>query len=242
MSKTVRPKYHEKAFNCPRCGVLAPQLWYGIDKTKNNSVEIEDIDLDISRVIGGTAITFASETEPTYRHPWYLNISVCQHCFEYTVWENQSIIYPFETDLPEPHEDMMNDVKGIYQEAALIYQHSPRAAAALLRLAIETMIPQLEEYEIKKSSLNNMIGQLVKKDIPEHIQQGLDAIRIYGNEGIHAGEIVLNDDHEIVEYLFDLINYMTEELITKKKKLKSFYSKLPLTKLQGILNRDKTAK
>lgn len=84
-----------------------------------------------------------------------------------------------------------------------------------------------------------MIGELVQKDIPEHIQQGLDAIRVYGNEGIHPGEIDLTDDESIVLFLFDLINIMVEELITKKKKIKSFYETLPAGKLQGIFNRDK---
>lgn len=84
-----------------------------------------------------------------------------------------------------------------------------------------------------------MIHQLVQKDIPDHIQQGLDAIRIYGNDGIHSGEIVMGDNQETVEYLFELVNYMTEELITKKKKIKSFYEKLPLSKIESILKRDK---
>lgn len=87
-----------------------------------------------------------------------------------------------------------------------------------------------------------MIAELVKLDIPEHIQQGLDAIRVYGNEGIHAGEINLNDDQDTVMFLFGLINIMVEELISRKKKIKDFYSKLPVSKIKGIANRDKSVK
>ncbi|MGP4060369.1 DUF4145 domain-containing protein [Halobacillus sp. H74] len=100
------------------------------------------------------------------------------------------------------------------------------------------MIPQLE-YDIKKGILNEMIGELVKKEIPEHVQQGLDSIRVYGNEGIHPGEIDLNDDQDTVIFLFELINIMVEELIARKKKIKSFYSKLPPGKLKGINKRDR---
>ncbi|MBT2717960.1 DUF4145 domain-containing protein [Bacillus sp. ISL-57] len=240
-TKSVSPKYYLNAFNCPRCGVRAPQEWYKVykDPQKNGPI-INKVDNVTSVAKSIAFVSFINPTEPRFRKEWDLDISMCDHCEKYTVWENKQIIYPFETELPNPHEDMLEDVKGIYEEAALVYQHSPRASAALLRLGIETMIPQLEEYNIKKSSINNMIGELVKKDIPEHIQKGLDAIRIYGNEGIHAGEIHLNDDQENIEYLFELINYMTEELITKKKKLSDFYSKLPLGKREGILKRDKT--
>lgn len=232
MAKTVQPTYRKDSFNCPRCGVLCPQSWYSIDRANHNQPD-------------ATIKFIAEPRDPAllrsgvYIYDWKLDISICHQCKEYTIWENRKIIYPFETELPEPHEDMPEEVKGIYIEAVQVYKHSPRASAALLRLAIETMIPQLEEYEIKKSKINNMIGELVKKDIPAHVQQGLDAIRIYGNEGIHPGEIVLNDNQEIVQFLFELINLMVDELITRKKKIQSIYSKLPIDKIKGILNRDK---
>ncbi|MED3710046.1 DUF4145 domain-containing protein [Peribacillus frigoritolerans] len=232
-AKNVNPSYYLDAFNCPRCGVLAPQEWFPIYKSSENGLT-----LTRQKSIGGPRVY--SQVNSIGKLDWDLTLSICNHCSKYTVWENQLMIYPFETKLPDPHEDLFGDVKGIYEEAALVYKHSPRAAAALLRLGIETMIPQLEEYNIKKGKINNMIGELVKKDIPEHIQKGLDLIRIYGNEGIHPGEIDLNDNHETVEYLFELINYMTEELITKKRKLNEFYSKLPSGKLKGVVNRDKS--
>lgn len=87
-----------------------------------------------------------------------------------------------------------------------------------------------------------MIGILVEKGIPDYIQQGLDTIRIYGNEGIHPGEIVLNDDQEIVIYMFELLNDMIEELISRKTKIRKAYAKIPADKIKGILNRDKNSK
>lgn len=239
------PKYHQKAFHCPRCKVLVPHKWYKIEKSYPNNDNVELVGVDLESVnrksIGGPimGVRNADGTEFVFHYDWHLELSFCTHCQNYTIWENKKIIFPFTTELPQPNEDMPEDVEGIYREAMGVFKHSPRAAAALLRLAIETMIPQLEEYQIKKASINNMIGELVTKDIPEHIQQGLDAIRIYGNEGIHAGEIVLNDDQDTVMFLFELINIMVDELITKKKKIKSFYEKLPEGKLKGIFNRDK---
>ncbi|KRF60621.1 hypothetical protein ASG99_26495 [Bacillus sp. Soil768D1] len=178
----------------------------------------------------------------TLHGSWSVDISICQYCSEYSLWEKGVLLYPFQTELPGAHPDMPNEVKGIYEEATKVFQHSPRAAAALLRLAIETMIPLIEEYEIKKAKLNTMIGILVQKGIPDHIQQGLDTIRIYGNEGIHPGEIVLNDDEEIVFYMFELINDMIEELISRKTKIRQAYAKIPADKIKGILNRDRNSK
>jgi hypothetical protein len=250
MSKTTSPSFYRDAFNCTRCGVLVPQEWYRVHQPSNkteNEPTLTKINVNQVRAIGGGGdFSPGSLTgqggggiSQRYHSPWDLCVSICLRCGLYTIWENQNILYPFETELPEPHEDMPVDAAGIYHEAVNVFKHSPRAAAALLRLAIEAMIPMLEEYDIKEAKINTMIGELVKKDIPEHVQQGLDAIRIYGNEGIHPSEIVLNDDGETVMFLFELINIMVEELITRKKKIRKFYSKLPVDKIKGILNRDK---
>lgn len=234
MAKYITPKYVEEAFNCPRCGVLVPHKWYSINSLndQNEKPTISELNLQSERFRG-----FINNNE-RYRLDWKLDLSICTYCKEYTIWENRNIIYPLESNLPKPHDDMFEDVKNIYEEALLVYKHSPRASAALLRLAIETMIPQLEEYKIKKSNLNTMIGELVKKDIPLYVQQGLDSIRIYGNEGIHPGEINLNEEQETVLFLFELINIMIEELITRRKKINSFYSKLPKGKTEAVTIRD----
>lgn len=237
MAKIIQPSYRRDAFNCPRCGVLCPQNWFSIDRHTHGFPDATITEYTPS--LGPIGYPGYKLSVSDMVMAWKLDISICHQCKNYTIWENKKIIFPYETELPEAHEDMPLDVKGIYEEATQVYKHSPRAAAALLRLAIEIMIPQLEGYEIKRAKINTMIGELVKKDIPAHVQQGLDAIRIYGNEGIHPGEIVLNDDQETVQFLFELINMMVDELITRRKKINSIYSKLPIDKIKGILNRDK---
>jgi len=230
------PSIFKDAFYCPRCSVLVPHIWFDISLSNSEKHDISVKKLDES----GLALhKYNYITTNKRKRDWFLNISVCSRCNTYTLWENGNIIFPYEIDLPQPHEDMFEDVRQIYIEAMHVYKHSPRATAALLRLAIETMIPQLEDYKIKTDTINNMIAELVKNDIPEHIQQGLDSIRIYGNEGIHAGEIVLNEEPEVVLFLFELLNIMVEELITKRRRIKAFYDKLPASKLSGVINRDR---
>ncbi|MED4136004.1 DUF4145 domain-containing protein [Priestia megaterium] len=241
MPKIITPSHYKTDFNCPRCGVLAPQKWYGLKKPQPYNGELEIHEVNISRLPRYAPLSVGIRVEKIIV-PWRLDISVCQHCVEYSVWDNGNLVYPFENELPSAHEDMPSEVKTIYNEATLVFKHSPRASAALLRLAIETMIPLLDDYEIKRDNLNTMISKLVAKGIPEYIQQSLDTIRIYGNEGIHPGEIVLLDDQDTVSFMFELINDMVEELITRKKKIKETYSKIPLSKIQAIFKRDNKVK
>ncbi|MFB8427029.1 DUF4145 domain-containing protein [Priestia megaterium] len=239
MSKLIMPSYREKAFNCARCEVLTPHQWFDIVEPKYHGDAPR-----VNEIIENKAVYYSAG--PVYDTPvvertendWDLELSVCQHCHQYTIWENEKIIYPSETGLPAPHKDMFDPVREIYQEAALIFNDSPRAAAALLRLAIETMIPLLDDYQVKKGNLNNMIGDLVGQGVPEYIQQSLDTIRIYGNEGIHSGEIVMKDNQETVSFMFEVINNMVEELITRKNKIKEAYSKIPSGKIEAIFKRD----
>ena len=60
----------------------------------------------------------------------------------------------------QPCDDMPNSVKGLYNEASLIYNKSPRAACALLRFAVERLCNELGET----GKIDTMIGNLVKKD------------------------------------------------------------------------------
>ncbi|WP_051591058.1 DUF4145 domain-containing protein [Bacillus sp. UNC438CL73TsuS30] len=135
-------------------------------------------------------------------------------------------------DYIEPSNDMPDEVNQLYTEASLVVNHSPRSSAALLRLAIEKLIPLLEGYNIQKRNLNTMIDDLVKTGIPKHIQQGLDAIRVYGNERIYSSATIdLNDKLEDAIFLFELLDLTVYELITRRKKIASLLKKLPQEKL-----------
>lgn len=53
------------------------------------------------------------------------------------------MIFPSGSNIPMPHTDMPESVKEIYNEAREIASNSPRAAAALLRLALEKLTEEL---------------------------------------------------------------------------------------------------
>lgn len=237
--KYIAPSLHTSSFNCPRCGVLCQQQWYGVYE-KSKKVSLNKIDLDALPAPRRSIISYADSPSIEHFHQlpppsWDLKITICNECTMYTVWHQGKIIFPsMYSDLPEPSDDMPDDAKVVYEEAREIFEKSPRGAAALLRLSIEMVIIGILG---EKKSLNIMIQKLVEREIPEYIQKGLDVLRHFGNEGIHPGEIDLNEDNETVVFLFELINSMVEELISRKKKIESFYAKLPDGVKDGIATR-----
>lgn len=130
---------------------------------------------------------------------------------------------------------MPPDILKLYQEAASISGKSPRGAAALLRLAIQKLCIHLGE---PGKDINIDIGSLVKKGLPELVQQSLDIVRVTGNEAVHPGQVD-TDDAEVVEHLFNLVNIIVENRIAEPKKISGLYQALPANKLKGIADRDK---
>lgn len=244
MNSEFHPSLHKGAFYCPRCKVLTQHKHFKIYRSKNlintdnPHFSIDFNEFPIGKPVYADPSSKKSSEKRFANDDWDLHISVCAHCFQYTIWEHEKMIFPTELNAPEPSPDMPVEVKSIYEEARLVYQYSSGASAALLRLAIETLIPKLD-YGIKPDNLNNMIGKLVEKDIPEHIQKGLDVIRHYGNKGIHPGEIDIQEKTESVNYLFKLCNFMVDELISKKRKIDELYSSMPEGVLSHIEKRDK---
>lgn len=175
---------------------------------------------------------------------WYAEgefmYAICQNCGKKHIWKisDKKMIYPIVSTAPLPNEDMPKVVKKIYEEARAVQNLSPRATAALLRVALEKLTENLGE---KEGNLNERIGNLNKKGFPEKVIQSLDIVRITANEGgSHAGEIDLTgkDNEEIVNKLFFLINFIVEKVITENKEIDTMFNNLPEDKKQGIENRD----
>ena len=147
------------------------------------------------------------------------------------------MIYPLILTNPPSHKDMPEKVKEIYNEARNIAHYSPRATAALLRLALEELCIHLGET---KGNLYTKIGNLKKKGLPESVIKGLDIVRITGNDGAHSGVIDLNnkDNEKIVDKLFNIVNFIIEKTITEHETIKKMFDKMPETKKEGIKNRD----
>ena len=70
------------------------------------------------------------------------------------------------------------------------------------------------------------------------VQQALDYCRVIGNNGVHPGEIELNDNPEITNSLFEMINFIVEDRISRPKKVAELYNILPKGALEAVEKRD----
>ncbi|NQV93355.1 DUF4145 domain-containing protein [Candidatus Kaiserbacteria bacterium] len=168
-----------------------------------------------------------------------LTTSRCARCNDYAVWKYGNLICPQTSPIEPPSNDLPTEVKTDYEEAAKIVQQSPRAAAALLRLAIQKLCVHLGGSGKK---LNNDIANLVKEGLPTKIQQMLDTVRVIGNHSVHAGVIDLNDNPQTAETLFKLVNIVTEKMITEPNEIDAIYDSLPEDDKEQIGKRDNTEK
>jgi Domain of unknown function (DUF4145) len=145
------------------------------------------------------------------------------------------MIIPAEAPVAPPHPDMPKSIIEEYQEARAIFARSPRAAVALLRLAIQKLMVELGE---KGENINADIKALVSKGLPVQVQQAFDYCRVIGNNAVHPGEIKLNDTPEMGQHLFNMLNFIVEDRITRPKHIASLYSQLPEAARDAIEKRD----
>ena len=243
-----QPSFGSVAFVCPHCRVLAKQDWTGVDSLSKTVIRILEIYyLDYIKSNRGTHRTvenaynfflqgFANDLPRNLSIPTNINFAQCQSCSETTVWREKELIYPRSFPFPDPNDDMEEEIKKLYREAAKVFQDSPRASAALLRLCIEQLCRQLGET----GNLNDCIGRLVKNGLDIRIQRALDYCRVIGNSAVHdAGRIDLEEDPDRATILFDLVNDIAHEMKTKPREMEVKYSSLPEGARKAIENRDR---
>jgi hypothetical protein len=209
--KYIQPKVHQQSFTCPNCGVLAKQEW------QIRGIKFENFGNPSGNILGA---------------------ATCQNCNETSIWIKDKMYFPESGNCPFPNTEMPELVKNLYIEAASISNKSPRGAAALLRLALQFLCKELGEGG---NNINTDIGNLVRKGLPEIVQQSLDIVRVTGNDAVHPGQID-TDNPETVAQLFELINVIIEYMIALPKKVSGIYESLPNEKKEGIEQRDKNTR
>ena len=137
-----------------------------------------------------------------------------------------------------PHPDMPAPVKEDYLEARLIATDSPRAAAALLRLSVQKLLPLLGG---NGKNIDDDIATLVAKGLDPQVKDALDICRVVGNHAVHPGAINVGDDPELVAQLFILINFIVAQTIERTNTLSALMAKLPQGTKDAIARRDAKA-
>lgn len=206
----VAPQRNLDAFNCPYCGAYASMYWYGVSFTNRSSY------------YGNFGVE--------------LNGAKCSRCQEVSLWLRDTMLLPTNSTVPMPNDDMPKNIKELYNEARDIVSKSPRGACALLRLALQIFCDNLVPGNKK---INDKIGELVKNGLSPQLQQAFDLVRIVGNNAVHPGEINIDDNPDIALKLFELMNFIADEMITRPKAFAQYYNNtLPQSSKDAIAKRD----
>lgn len=210
----IKPQKELIKYTCPHCNTISQ-----MEKTTHH------FQSDV-HAVGGRMTEARNQ----------LTIHRCQCCGKKIIWIDKEYVYP-DIVAEEANPDMPEPVKQLYDEAGLIYNKSPRAACALLRLAIDRLCNELGETD---RDINKNIGELVKKGLSPSVQKALDIVRVVGNKAVHPGQIAFDvDDKETAVALMKLVNMITERMITEPKEIDSMFEQLPDSAKNAIEKRDK---
>ena len=191
-------EYKANTFHCPHCGVYTKQKWRNVAKG----------------VISDNELGFYEGFIPD------LYLSFCSKCGDYALWLNDKLIYPALSTAPWPAENMPESVKEDFLEARDIVFASPKAACALLRLALKKLMIVLGEHG---KSLDSDVSSLVKKGLPRKFRDGLRAAKVIGAKAVQPGELSNLDDAETAVSLFNLVNLLVEAIIWRRRRVNQTY-------------------
>jgi hypothetical protein len=186
-------RFKEAGFHCPHCGVYAHQNWF--------DVALEGAPDD------------SGET---------LSLGTCEKCNRFSLWIDGEMIYPPSAELPLPRMEMPEEVREVYLEARRTLDASPRAASALLRLAIQGLISHLGETDDIAESLE----YLNRRGLDEKIQVALRQVRMVGEGAVEPGMIDSGDGEETARVLFEILNLIVDALMVQPRRVDEMLGKL----------------
>jgi hypothetical protein len=260
MSRIVQPSVRETAFSCPHCSALTTQQWYTLyakqidDKNRlplvacdqmlqslKNDREMpekrRDLLLNTLKRIDSGLVFLEEATKDLFTQRAYnVHLSKCYNCGKLALWVHDRLLFPNAKGGVPPNPDLPDGIVRDFEEAREIVGASPRGAAALLRLCIQKLCQHLGE---KGKNIDDDIASLVKKGLQPLVQQSLDIVRVIGNEAVHPGVMDLKDDQDTALRLFDLVNAITQQMISHPRVVGEMYAKLPEAKRKAIETRDK---
>lgn len=161
------------------------------------------------------------------------------HALSYDLYRNeQSIlqdgntyalykIYPpiANPNIPQPNNDMPEGIKNLYNEAALIFDLSPRSAAVLLRLCVQRLL-QACGY---KGSIHKMLKDAKEIGTDMDLITMMDACREIGNYSAHEEPELSQEKIKNTRLLFKALNIIVRHYQTWEKDKKEVASQLAPT-------------
>lgn len=227
------------SFICPQCGTMTSSKFDAYYGFNTNPIPPEKW----KATLGEARIQLLDDNAASEPGS-IIVVSHCQTCEKSSIWletkASELLVYPHTSRIaPAPDTDMPDDAKAVYLEAASIVELSPRAAVGLLRLAAQIIVDSVIDG---KGSFNDKIGKLAGKlGSDDLITQGLDVMRVYGNDNVHpkqTTEIKLTDNAEDAKILFLILNYIVSTLITPSKGIARLHDAMSDNQKASIEHRD----
>jgi len=115
---------------------------------------------------------------------------------------------------------LTNEQKQLFNEAKDIFNKSPKAAGALLRCVIERILRDKFQKDHSQSLLGSILkDKNVQNELGHEIIQLCETCKLIGNDASHSSLMIYEDESkQEVELLFELINAIAEELLSKPRK------------------------
>jgi hypothetical protein len=211
--KYYPPVHAQGQFHCPNCNVYAKQYWSHLRCRPSDYSLYRKSDTSIFGLPGHDGML-----------PETVTISICHRCSGFAFWNHDVMIFPQAISVENPNQDLPEDIQKDYWEAARILSDSPRASAALLRLALQKLCKYLGG---EGKHIDTDIKSFVNSGLNLKVLKALDSLRIVGNNAVHPGNIDLEDSPEVALKLFSLLNFVAEKMITEQKEIDAFYDDLP---------------
>ncbi len=214
------PEFKADAFHCPMCGTYAHMIWRRLHDQESNTLYYE-------------ATCSKCEAPSLWRVTKYVNGNYGRSD------ESAEMLYPDNGVAALPEQDMPEDVKSDYIEAARIFSKSPRGSAALLRLGLQKLCKHLGE---SGENINTDIRNLASKNVlPPLVVKVADTVRIVGNCAVHPGEMTDEDIDHVASKMFELLNFIVKKGISEPRELEALYALTPAGPRQAAENRDAKA-
>ena len=144
------------------------------------------------------------------------------------------VVWPPVRVGPEPDPALENEILEDFQEARAVAPLSPRSAAALLRLALQKLLKKVGQ---PGKNINADIAALVEQGLRVDVQKASDIVRLTGNDAVHPGDIDAGDPDTVMP-LFDLVNFIADDLISRPSRLESLWQTIPEEKRNWVEDRD----
>lgn len=177
-------------------------------------------------------------------------VSRCQGCHQVTIWFREQVVYPQVSSAPPAHPDMPAEARELYEEARAVLPASRRAAAALARATLEHLLPLIDPEAPTGATFGHRI-QRVQEKVSPTLGEMLDVIRHAGNKALHAATdvpddvlvlVLEEDDVSVIGFLFETINDLVDELVTKPRRRAQLSGQLPTGVRDGIAHRAAVAR